>query len=240
MAFNLLNQSSTNVKTKIGGEKKDHSKLTYEICRSLGSLIYQNGSKLNDSNLNRLLSSPSKVENSSYLPTLRIEIEAAFEAELKSSLFSEDLFDVINKLDLISTQISYNLTIPTITSQIQSDNTQLNTAQLPSTYEYFYVDDRYKIKVCSMLIRIIRFHNLRSSFVDSAAAVANNRKLDDDFKINKSKILTKALQGLENLFFSIKNNSMPAQQLNWVQSSENEVQIGDILAIVKVKIKKLN
>jgi hypothetical protein len=244
--FILLAQS----KDYCSRNQRDYLILTYEMCRSLGSLIYQNGCKLNDSNLNRLLAFNAKNnENLSLLLKLREKFENEhYGGAMKESSFNESLFELINRIDLITTQVVFNLTIPTIVRSNLVASAATTTAALQPNmqdarcldYEYHYIDNRFKIKCCSILMRVIRFHHQNSELtLGEEKEKLTNKKLNEEFRVNKSKILTKALQGLENLFFSIKSSKEPQQQqsaqssLNWLQAS-NEFQLGDILALVKV------
>lgn len=224
--FKLISQNALS--------RRENFRNVNEVCRSLGSLIYQNGSKLNEFNLNRMLAS---TENSNLILKLREKFEKEFLNELRNpaSSFDEHLFELINRVNLIITQIVFNLTIPTImTKNTYAPMGQSNEPQ-PVSYEYFYIEEKFKLKCYQCLLAILRFYYSTTAQEESASGriFANN-----EFRMNKSKILTKALQGLENLFYSIRNShqSSPQQNsaLNWTQLNSTECQIGDLLALVKV------
>lgn len=224
-------------------------KLSNEIYRALGSLLYQNGPKLNEYNLNRLLVNNQSNENSNLLFKIRSQVENDLTALIKTNFanLNETKFELLNKLNLISTQLVFNLTIP-----VQLHNSSILGQDL-NLSEYIYIEDKYKAKCASLMIKTLRFNNINhlslaknknvTTYTENISkhfnSSANNRNnfLEDEFNFSNSKILAKALQGLENLFSAIKIDQ-PNQQSHWVQSS-TEFQLGDILAIVKVFLKEL-
>lgn len=227
----------------------DRLKLVYELNRALGSLIYQNGSKLNDSNLNRLL------DNTDGLFTLlRNQVETiSNQRELKTSVIADN--EIIDRIDLISVQLAYNLTIPTIVSSVPNQE-PTNTQSMPITtmYEYFYVEDKFKIRVCASLVRIIRYHRQdRDNGRRPNDRIGDKEEKKMEMLMSRAKVLSKALQGVENLFYSATKHTSSVQasnsttggnsqhvNSNWIQSNENELKLADILAIVKVIVQYIN
>ena len=197
----------------------------YELNRALGALIYQNGPKLNNLILNQLLAvnkephlskskEPLSLLQDGLIYFLRNKIEADLELKLKHS---NSEFESINRLNLITTQLIHNLTMP-----LQNE---------PGVF----IDDKYKVKCVFLLIRIIRFHQNIVKSENDFKRVPN----EDEFKLNSCKILTKALQGLENLFMSMQPVLTQPQQQQLVANLFNQssayFQLGDILAIAKVR-----
>jgi len=116
-----------------------------------------------------------------------------------------------------------------------------------------YIEDKYKIKIVYLLLKVLRFHNQNSGlaslmpsppassfvhstsrhFVRPASSACANEQL-----MNTCKILAKSLQGLENLIASIQR--LPGEQqpqnnsANWLQAHTEYFQLGDILANAKV------
>lgn len=243
MTFDALNQNTSEQSLQI-----ERLKLVYELSRALGSLIYQNGSKLNDSNLNRLLAGV----NNGLLVLLRSQVEKT-PTQLSNSNKNENesTRELVDRIDLISVQLAYNLTIPTIICAPETNSTgQSNQAiqmsgqqQMTATaYEYVYIEDRFKAQVCAALMQIIRYHQrLERSIVTKDGEVTAGSL---EACINRGKILSKALQGVENLFYSIKNgdgcNSGLGGQssVTWIQLNENEFKLADILSIIKVILRK--
>lgn len=198
----------------------------------MGSLIYGNGPKLNFANLQLLF---GNANTSGLLSVIRKELE---NTNMNSNNDAE--IEIFYKLDLISTQLIFNLTMPSAISTLNPTDSVL------------YIDDKYKISIVNFLVKILRF-NYNSNISNS-----NIIKLDDSYtnKINKhflnknnqeqadqnrvyaSKILTKCLQSLENLFSSIQPDDAKKDKFstNWIQSGKCEYQLGDILAIVKVSL----
>ena len=212
-------------------EFTSNKKPIHDILRSMGALVYQNGSNLNIYNLNRLYGineSFSKVDFNEKTDGLLYTVLKLTESE-------PNQMDVefIDNLNLISTQLIFNLTMP-------SQN-ELNV----------YIDDRYKVKSVCLLIKILRSLKNNQSMSHTAAAVSNSFTTDtsrhfgsndsklngDEHKIMLCKILTKSLQSLENLFLSIQN--LPEQQTNWLLTHFLNFQLGDILAIAKVNFLEL-
>ena len=115
-AFFLTRHSSIN--------QIDSKQLAYEIYRSLGSLIYQNGFKLNVFNLNRLLGENDSAISSrkarqelnqkdGLLLLVRERIEQEIELTIGARLQEDDVdFELNSKLNLITTQLIFNLTMP--------------------------------------------------------------------------------------------------------------------------------
>lgn len=105
-----------------------------------------------------------------------------------------------SEFSLITSQILFNITMSSHNEAVP------------------YIDDKYKIKSIYLLVRILRSHSSNGLTHTS-----------DDLKVNNCKILTKSLQALENIFFSIQN--LP-EQSNWTQMLN--FHLGDILAVAKV------
>ena len=84
----------------------------------MGSLIYQNVSRLSESNIIGLLFQTQ--QSPSLLRQIRDLIETELAQVLASSDNMDESFDLIKKLDLISVQLIYNLTIPTTISNVRS------------------------------------------------------------------------------------------------------------------------
>jgi hypothetical protein len=210
--------------------------LAYEVYRAMGSLIYQNGSKLNESNLNRLLVIQNKGD-SPLLVKIRVQLELELQEIIKSNSYSsaaDENLELLKKLDLMSTQLIYNLTIPSVATPLNSPfvSTSVNSsAEAPS---FAYIDEKHKAKCSNLLMKILRFHHMNKEFAGSAET--NLILSSEDYKVNKSKILSKALQALESLFNSIKTSNLQQVELNWLKIDTAE-QIGDILAIIKVNLK---
>lgn len=171
-----------------------NKQIIYEIFRSLGALIYQNGSNLNIYNLNRLFGTSDDYSRDNFN-----EKTDGLIFITRKLLESDPLNNVLN---LITTQLIFNLTMP----HNESSN---------------YIDDKFKVKSIYLLIKILRSHSLD---LDPMSP--------NDHKVNQCKILTKSLQSLENLLFSIQSNR---EQSNWIQSLVY-FQLGDLLAIAKVII----
>ncbi len=116
-----------------------------------------------------------------------------------------------------------------------------------------YIDDKYKIKIVYLLLKALRFHAQNTRLTSLAASPPLNSFVRatsqhfikpfvssasfNDQLIGVCKILTKSLQGLENLIASIQR--MPGEQsqshtLNWLQAHTEYFQLGDILANAKV------
>ena len=223
ISFDLLEQSSAQ---KVETESVlDLNKLSHEIYRALGSLFYQNGTKLSESNMQRLLSSSSTASNTNN--GLLIKILERIEKELNiNATKSDDQIDLINKLKLLLTQLVFNLTMPvrTITVDITGS---LNTTA--------FIEDKYKAKCVYILIRIIRFQNLNEITFSGDGSTSFSKA---EQKEDHTRLLIKALQSLENLFGSLeltKTTDQAIVHVQWLQSPLNEYQLGDILAIVKVK-----
>jgi hypothetical protein len=202
-----------------------NKKPIHDIFRSMGALVYQNGSNLNIYNLNRLYGineSYSKVGFNEKNDGLLYIVLKLIESE-----HSQADVEFTDNLNLISTQFIFNLTMPS--------KNETNV----------YINDRYKVKSVCLLIKILRSLNTNQS-INTNAAASNSfindmsrhfcnveSKLNgDEHKIMLCKILTKSLQSLENLFLSIQN--LPDQQTNWLQTHFINFQLGDILAIAKV------
>jgi hypothetical protein len=232
--FNRLIEFFVNISFAHEFNTSTNSKrLAYEIYRAIGSLIYQNGPKLNENNLNRLLVQNESGNKSSDLP-LSIKIRTQLESELEehfrknNSDTNEDV-ELLKRLDLISTQLIYNLTIPSVVSSLNSIGSA--TVNSGSETTFAYINEKYKAKCSNYLLKILKFHHMNKQFVDMNSNLILS---SEDYKINKSKILSKALQGMENLFNSIKTSSLQSVEFNWLKIDKTN-QIGDILAIIKVK-----
>ncbi len=121
-AFFLVQNSSIN--------QIDSKQLAYEVYRALGALIYQNGFKLNVLNLNRLFGSNDSVianrktrqdlgQKDGLLFLVREQVEEDLAEMASLGRVSDELeFELNNKLNLISVQLIYNLTMP---NEINSD-----------------------------------------------------------------------------------------------------------------------
>jgi hypothetical protein len=209
----------------------DTKKLAFEIYRALGSLLYQNGSKLSEANLTRLLvrNNKSPVNDSSLLTRLRANVELELDAHISKNTTASDVnVELLNKLDLISTQLVFNLTIPSIATTVSG---LASNSPATDTNSFVYIDEKYKAQCGHLAMRVLRFHHMNKKF--ASAADTSSILKHDDYKVNKSKILSKALQALENLFNSIKTSNLPQTELNWLKIDSTD-QIGDILAIIKV------
>lgn len=187
------------------------TKSAFEVCRAMGSLIYQNSYKLTDSNLSRLLEK-SQNWSSSLLNGLRDRIETEYQC---TGELNQDRLESLKRLDLITAQLVCNLTIPGV-SDTQADPT--------ATVSYHYVNEKYKQKCSELVVRIINFHRAfnTQSLVDN-----------EDFKQNRSKILCKCLQSYENLFLSIKP-ATSSSETSWLRMNDSTSRLGDILAVCKV------
>ncbi|CAF0791844.1 unnamed protein product [Brachionus calyciflorus] len=203
----------------------DLDTLLYELKRAIGSIIYENSTILSDQNIERILSNVSKLRH-------RVETDYDSIFSDKTLNFQEEKVEILNKFNLITTQIIFNLTLP------KKKDSESELIDLE------YINDTIKAKCASYLVKILRFNTFnklnrlrndqKNSIIDSLNKQfnnRNNRKLSllygDEFIVNNCKILSKALQGLENLFLSISN------QLNWIVLIGPEFQLGDILAIIK-------
>ncbi len=196
-----------------------NKKILLEVFRSLGSLVYQNGSNLNIFNLNQLYGineiyskTGYNIKNDGLLYSFHNLIESEQTAD------QSDL-----DLNLILTQLICNLTMSNLNE--------------PASY----IDDKYKVKSVSLSIKLLRSHNflqannsLNYSFTSDTSRHFNAKTYADDFKILVCKILTKSLQTLENLFVTIQNLT-DQQADNWLQSHFVSFHLGDILAIAKVR-----
>ena len=124
-----------------------------------------------------------------------------------------------------------------------------------------YIDDKFKVKVVYLLLKILRFHN---EIIESQTEVKQIRRIDQSISsttlsysrqfcneqnrwldeqsassINHiCKVLTKCLQGLENLIASIRKvvgEQQPTTSANnWLQSNTSYFQLCDILNTAKV------
>lgn len=200
----------------------------------MGSLIFQNGPRLNDSNLSSLLVEPRAKRSHAAQPPLLAWIRLKLETEMEQyfgeaptfadALINDENFEMLKKLDLISTQLVYNLTIP---AQVASTNATEST-----TSSITCISEHYKLKCSNLLMRVVRFHRASAGVCSDANG--------EDFKVNRSKILIKALQGMENLFNSIKASNSQGVELVWLKMNGCD-QLGDILAFVKVgSIRKIS
>ncbi len=161
--------------------------------------------------------------------------------QLESNLnyINEDVISY-NNLNLISTQLIFNLTLPTVESNPRC------------------IDDKYKVKCLHLVMGVLRWctQNTASLVQETiVAATSYTNTINKHFKsstkqffstqehqTNLTRILTKALQSFENLFLSAYKESIQIKetkskglgQLNWLQSNSNQYQPGDILAILKV------
>ena len=200
--------------------------LVHEICRALGSLIYQNGSKLNEKNLQLLLG--NRNQNKGILLVIFDQIEKQMNSAKEP----------INKLKLILTQLIFNLTMPVrILNSTSLGN--IDTSNPPS-YNTSFIEDKYKAACVYILIKMIRLQNLSLTPSVSTLSQVNKSASDEQIKEESSRLVIKALQSLENLFSSIeleKTQSSSIVHVDWLQAPSNEYQLGDILAIVKVRIK---
>lgn len=129
-AFFLTHNSSIN--------QIDSKQLAYEIYRSLGSLVYQNGFKLNVYNLNRLLGeNDSAISNKKARQELKQKdgllflVREQLEQEIElaaNSRINDDVDAELNcRLDLITTQLIFNLTMPSEGS-MESGEKSLNSS----------------------------------------------------------------------------------------------------------------
>ncbi len=135
-AFFLVQNSSIN--------QIDSKQLAHEVYRALGALIYQNGFKLNVLNLNRLFGSNDSVianrktrqdlgQKDGLLFLVREQVEEDLAEMASLGRVSDELeFELNNKLNLISVQLIYNLTMP---NEINSDEKSSGTgSQAPLKY----------------------------------------------------------------------------------------------------------
>ncbi len=232
----------------------DSKQLANEVYRALGSLIYENGSKLNNFNLNRLFGdNDSLISNKKkgqelnlkdgLLFLMREQIETDMEEMCTSKTKDEQEMELNSKLNLITTQLIFNLTMPI---ENNTDDSSFSS----------YIEDKYKKKAIYLLTRILKFQNstalaqythfkstnTSNSFINETNRHFFHNKLEtkqsnDEQTINLCKILTKSLQGIENLFASVQNlPSEQIQQLNWLQVHSGYFHLGDILSIAKVNI----
>jgi hypothetical protein len=204
--------------------------LVHEICRALGSLIYQNGSKLNEKNLQLLLGTSN--QNKGILLVIFDQIEKQINNTNES----------INKLKLILTQLIFNLTMPVRVLNSALITTSLGNVDMnnPLSYNTSFIEDKYKAACVYVLIKMIRLQNLTLIPSVSTLSQVNKSASDEQIKEESSRLVIKALQSLENLFSSIeleKTQSNSIVHVDWLQAPSNEYQLGDILAIVKVKTK---
>ena len=212
---------------------EEQQKLSNEIYRALGSLIYQNGPKLNEKNLQLLLKNQNSNKGLLLLILNRIELQTINLSDESKS-----------KLKLLLTQLVFNLTMPVRT--LDASHTGSVDVNSLLSYTTCFIQDIYKSTCAYVLIRIIRNHNLNALPLNSPQISSINKHFsetksqceNDQTREDNSRLLIKALQSLENLFGSIecdKNQlSIPIVQVDWLQAPSNEYQLSDILAIVKV------
>lgn len=126
-----------------------------------------------------------------------------------------------------------------------------------------YIEDKFKVKAVYLLLKILRFHTetINSNRLEqkqstdqkySTSSAYNRQFLNNELNRQQStssvneacKILTKCLQGLENLIASILKVAGSDQQqqqstnaYNWLQANTTYFQLADILNIAKVLLK---
>ena len=205
--FKNINQNDKNNSIK---------KLDYELYRALGSLIYQNGPNLNENNLKFLFGNDQK-SNNGLLFMIRDQVELDI-TKAKEYVEENEQVALTNKISLILTQLIFNLTMPVITQTQNSKSDPSNSTGLQSAS---FIADKYKILCAYLVVRLIRYHN------------QTDDSISEEKKDHVTRLLTKALQALENLFSSLQKE--PTQS-SWLNSLSTDYQLGDILAIVKVII----
>ncbi|RNA02838.1 hypothetical protein BpHYR1_029759 [Brachionus plicatilis] len=187
--------------------------LVYELHRAIGSLVYENGPVLNNQNIDSIISCATKLES-------QIEEKIEFLAEKKWSSKNQGQEDVLYKLKLISTQLVFNITMAKINKNKDNDQGEKE-----------FIGDQHKVPCAEFFIKVLRFNvSLKFNLPFGGKNEDNREKQmfeDEEFMVNVTKTMNKALHGLENLFLSINAS------LNWIHIKNEKFQLGDILAIVK-------
>jgi len=149
-AFFLVRSSSIN--------QIDSKQLSYEIYRALGALIYQNGFKLNLFNLNRLLGSNDSVianrktrldlsQKDGLLFLVREQVEEDLTEMISLGKVNDEIdFELTCKLNLITVQLIYNLTMPNEINADEKANGPGN--QIPI---------KYFIKILQLFLLLVSF-----------------------------------------------------------------------------------
>lgn len=201
------------------GQCVEKNDLLYELYRSLGSLIYENGPVLNNQNIDLIISYVTKLE-------FKVENDINFLLNKKSQFKNQEGISVLYKLKLISTQLVFNMTMAKVKKNTEDEY-----------IEKHYIEDHYKISCADFLIKVLRFNmslKVNSNFgekTDIKDELNKDKSLfgDEEFMANLTKTMAKALFGLDNLFNAINLST------NWINIKNEKFQLGDILAIVKVK-----
>lgn len=213
--LNIIGNIQNGLHNSFIGRCVDESNLLYELYRALGSLIYENGPVLKNQSIDLVLSCVTKLE-------LKVENDINFLLNKKSTFKNQGEISVLYKLKLISTQLVFNMTMAK--ENINTDN---------EYREKDFIEDEYKVFCAEFLIRVLRF-NMSLKFgekcgVKDESNIDKSLFCDEEFMANLTKTMVKALYGLDNLFQSINLSS------NWINIKNEKFQLGDILAIVKVK-----
>jgi hypothetical protein len=193
----------------------------YELCRTLGSLIYANSFYLNDKNLSKLL---DETFNCGLLNSIRDKIEYSMAAtQIENAIVDLD------RLDLITSQLAYNLSMPV--KAITSTLGTVDSIGVTTPNKQCFIDDRFKINCLNLLVRILKFHvgNI-DSLIEQAICDDKSKNIHSNEQriLNTYKILIKCLQGIENLLLSVETTN----QSSWMHSNSSRYRLGDILTIV--------
>ena len=173
----------------------------------------------------------------------------------------------VSKLGLIHSQLVYNITLG-----VQRDHANESTMLNNSDVAAFRLSDQARAKCVHLLVRMLRSHRALYDAATTASRVdratidslslsrqlaasfaplgggggsgSREHRYDDELHADECRILTKALQSLENLFAPPASTgsatSTPAanSDANWISHLSAEFQLGDILAIIKVTNKQ--
>lgn len=211
-------------------EQNAIKKIAYELYRALGSLIYQNGPNLSENNLRSLFGNDQKPNNGLlFMIRDQVEIDITKAKEYLAQREENEQVGLTNKISLILTQLIFNLTMPVIT-QTQSNKTDSNNST--GSQSASFIADKHKIQCAYLVVRLIRYHTQTDNSLVSCLPASNQLESEEQ-KDHVTRLLTKALQALENLFSSLQKE--PTQN-SWLNSLSTDYQLGDLLAIVKVII----
>jgi hypothetical protein len=223
--------------------------VTYDVYRALGSLIYNNVLNIETNNLDLFFGKTKKYQNEKEKKE-RVDFSTFKQngllytilkrVEYKSEITNENHNKHSSIIYLIITQLIFNFTMPFSNG-------------IP-----MFINDELKVKCNIMLMDILRIHlsltttinykynkdslsftNLtnRHFITDTTATTTESAlvNIDEKQRTLYSKIIVKALQGLENLFISLQSPTTQQQQhqTSWPLTMPNDYQLADILAIIK-------
>lgn len=220
--MNLIQNIQDNQTSCFMNQNVDENCLLYELCRALGGLVYENGAVISSQNIGLIFKFVSRLES---------QVEDFMNSIVKrKSLINSQILDIFYKLKLISTQLIFNITIAKINTN--KDNEQI---------EKDFIDDQHKVHCAEFFIKVLRFNLSLKINLNNDDKCGNKEETfrdknifdDEEFMVNITKTLNKALYGLDNLFQAINAS------VNWIQIKHQKFQLGDILAIVKVNNKIL-